>query len=96
MELALLSLYIQAIGRESLEHQPDVLGMFVHGAGKHKNVIKVHKHKAAPTGEEEGRIMPAASDWEMYFSIDSLSGLDRLYRRLVGRGAPGRRSMGQS
>jgi hypothetical protein len=54
------------------------------------------KKNPAPTGEEEGLMMPAERDSLMYFSMASLSGRDKLYRRLLGKGAPGRRSMGQS
>lgn len=37
------------------------------------------KKKPAATGEEEGRIRPAARELVMYVSIASLSGLERLY-----------------
>lgn len=54
------------------------------------------KKKPAPTGEEEGRMGPAATESVVYFSMASRSGLDRLKSLLVGRGAPGSRSMAQS
>lgn len=54
------------------------------------------KKNPAATGEDDGRIIPAASDSLMYFSIATCSGLDMLYNRLEGKGAPGRRSIAQS
>lgn len=54
------------------------------------------KKKTAPKGEDEGRIMPAARDSERYFSMATRSGLERLYKRLDGKVAPGNRSMEQS
>ncbi len=54
------------------------------------------KKNPAPSGEELDRIIPAASESEMYDCMASLSGLDRLYNRLVGKGAPGSKSMEQS
>lgn len=57
---------------------------------KTENVpIVIHTAIPAPTGKEEGRIRPAASDSLRYFSIASCSGLERLYRWLEGNGAPG-------
>ncbi len=35
------------------------------------------KTKPAPSGEEDGRIIPAARDSEIYFSIASHSGLEK-------------------
>lgn len=54
------------------------------------------KKNPVSTGEEDSRIIPAARESFMYVSIDSLSGWDKLYRRLVGRGAPGSKSIAQS
>lgn len=54
------------------------------------------KKKPAPTGEEDGQIRPAANESWIYFSIASLSGQDKLYSRLAGRGAPGSKSIVQS
>lgn len=44
----------------------------------------------------EGQMMPAAKESVMYLSIASLSGLERLYNRRVGKGALGSRSIPQS
>lgn len=44
------------------------------------------KKKPVPTGEEEGWINQDPRDSEMYFSIASHSGLERLYNRLPGSG----------
>lgn len=46
-----------------------------------------------PRGEEDGRIIPESSDSVMYVSMASLSGAERLYSRLVGKAAPGSRSI---
>lgn len=54
------------------------------------------KKNPAPRGDEGGRVRRAASDSRIYFSIDSLSGHDKLYKLLVWSGAPGRRSIEQS
>lgn len=54
------------------------------------------KKNPAPTGDEEGRIMPAAKESEMYVSIASRSGCEMLYKRLVGNGAPGSNSIAKS
>jgi hypothetical protein len=54
------------------------------------------KKNPAPTGEEDGVISPAARESWMYFSIASYSGQERLHNRLLGRGAPGWRSIAQS
>lgn len=37
--------------------------------------------------EADGQIIPAVRESIMYFSIDSLSGRERLYNLLVGNGA---------
>lgn len=37
--------------------------------------------------EVDGQIIPAVRESLMYFSIDSLSGQERLYNLLVGNGA---------
>lgn len=37
----------------------------------------------------EDQMMPAAKESVMYLSIASLSGLERLYNRQLGKGAPG-------
>lgn len=39
----------------------------------------------APSGEDDGQIMPADKESLMYFSMVSLSNLDKLYNRLEGR-----------
>ncbi len=54
------------------------------------------KKNPAPRGDEEGRIIPAASELLMYSSIATRSGLEMLYRRLRGNVDPGNRSMAQS
>lgn len=54
------------------------------------------QRKTLPRDEEDGRMIPAAKDSEMYFSIASCFGLERLYNLLEGSGAPGSRSMAQS
>lgn len=43
----------------------------------------------APTGEEDRWIRPGDKESWKYFSIASLSGQDKLYKRLANRGAPG-------
>lgn len=53
------------------------------------------KKNPAPSREEKGRIMPAAKDSWIYFSMASLSGRNRLNRRLEGKRVPGRRSIAQ-
>lgn len=54
------------------------------------------KKKPAPRGEEEGLIIPTVGESQMYFSIASYTGQERLYNQLLGRGAPGWRLMAQS
>ncbi len=54
------------------------------------------KKNPAPRGDEEGWIIPAASELLMYSSIATRSGLEMLYRRLRGNVDPGNRSMAQS
>ena len=51
------------------------------------------KKNPAPTGDEDGRMIPAARDSPIYSSMDSRSGQERLNRQLLGRGDPGRRSI---
>lgn len=53
------------------------------------------KKNPAPKGDVDEQIMPAARD-SLCFSMLSLSGLDMLNKRQVGRGAPERRSIAQT
>ncbi|KAM9411156.1 choline O-acetyltransferase-like [Salvelinus alpinus] len=54
------------------------------------------KKNPSPTEEEDGLIGPAARESWMHLSIASCSRRERLNNRLLGRGAPGWRSMAQS
>lgn len=54
------------------------------------------KKNPAPAGEEDGRMMPAASELLMYSSMALVSGADREKSLPLGGDEPGRRSMAQS
>ena len=54
------------------------------------------KKNPAPRGEEEGHMMPAASELVMYSSVVARSGREMLYRWLQRRVDPGSRSIAQS
>ena len=54
------------------------------------------KKNPAPAGDEEERMIPAARDSLRYFSMTSVSGLDRENRRPLGGEVPDLRSMAQS
>ena len=55
------------------------------------------KKNPVPAGDEEERIMPAAKDSLKYFSITSVSGLDREKQAASGGGGvPDLRSIAQS
>ena len=49
-----------------------------------------------PIGEEKGRMIPAAKESWMYYSIASLSGAEREYRCPLGGNVPGNKSIAQS
>ena len=51
------------------------------------------KNNPAPSGNEEGQMIPEASDCVMYFSIASVSGWDRKNNRPLEMLEPGMRSM---
>lgn len=53
------------------------------------------KKNPALTGDDEGPIMPGASELVMYVSMASRSGCERLYKMLLGNGALGSKSIAQ-
>ena len=50
----------------------------------------------APAGDNDGRIIPTVRDSKRYFSIASVSGLDKENRRPLGGVVPHLRSIAQS
>ena len=62
----------------------DVIDSSIVDAGYQGAVFLPTKKKPAPAGEEEGQMIPAARDSPRYFSMASVSGLDRENRRPPG------------
>lgn len=61
-----------------------------------RSVLLLTKKNPAPTGEEEGWIIPDAKDSERYLSIASHSGWERLYNLLPSSGELARSSTAHS
>ncbi len=54
------------------------------------------KNNPAPAGDEEGRMILAARESEIYFTMASLSGAEREYSLPLGGDVPGNKSIAQS
>ena len=61
-------------GQGILIFHGDVVQITVVDAGMERAILLANDLNPAPTGEEDGRMIPAARDSPMYSSIDSHSG----------------------